>query len=96
MIIEAAALARKFGSEPHRSLVRLKLADEHVQQSRFASAIRACNTHAVAAMNADTELIDNCFCGERFRDGLGLDHELAGLFGFRIGRSPRLDRIKGK
>ena len=57
-------------------------AGQHVDQRGLAGAVRPDDADAVAALDADREVVDDFAIAVGFADVLGLDDELAGLVGF--------------
>ena len=74
------------GPDLHIARVGLQFADEHVEQGRLARAVRADDTHAIAAMDTHGEIADDQSFAEGFGNPFRVDHPRAATFGFADGK----------
>jgi hypothetical protein len=68
----------KCRAEPHRAGIRRQDSGQHVDQSGLAAAVGSDNADAVAALNADREVVDDGAAAIALADALGLDYQRAG------------------
>ncbi len=70
------------GAEPDAAGIGRLGAGEHFDQRGLAGAVRADDADAVAALNADREVVDDRAIAVGPADVLGLDDQFAGFIGF--------------
>src|SRR5262249_29646521 len=65
-------------TKPDASLIRRKLANQHIDKRGLACAVRPRDTHAIAAVDAHVERFNGRLSAKRLRDRFRLDYELTG------------------